>query len=120
MAKLAAELRDRRTRKGWVRRFEAPAAYAYAMGRLVECLEREYTAAGATRPIYAEFLDAVAPEAAAPVRASGRAWSALARWAADGPPGGDLAAWCDRAADLVDEALAAEREAVARLAQAAL
>jgi len=111
MAKVAGELRDTRTRKGWARRFAEPAARAHAMRRLVECLEKEYTAPGATRPIYADFLDLVAPEndAAGLIRAAGERWSALARSATTE---GDLRAWCDRAADLVDEAAALEKRAM--------
>jgi hypothetical protein len=114
MAKFAGELRDTRTRKGWARRFAEPAARAHAMRRLVECLEKEYTAPGATRPIYADFLDLVAPEndAAGLIRAAGDRWSALARSATTD---GDLRAWCDRAADLVDEAAALEKRAMEAL-----
>jgi Domain of unknown function (DUF4872)/Butirosin biosynthesis protein H, N-terminal len=115
MAKLAGELRDARTRKGWTRRFAEPAGRAHAMRRLVECLEREYTAPGGTRPIYADFLEQALPdqrEAATLIRRAGACWSALARSAtADG----DLRAWCDRAADLVDEAATLEKRAVETL-----
>lgn len=107
MAKLAAELRDGRTRKGWTQRFGSPEAQAYARKRLFACLEREYTAPGATRPIYAEFLAPYHPDAAALFRRSGATWSALARLR-----GTDFREWCDRAADLVDEARALEEQAV--------
>ena len=60
MSKLAAELRDRRGRTGWAHRFGSGDAFAHAMRRLDECLQREYTAADGTRPIYADFLDEAA------------------------------------------------------------
>ena len=56
MTKLATELRDRRTKTGWLRRFVAGVSFEFAMRRIVECLQREYTAPDATRPIYADFL----------------------------------------------------------------
>lgn len=123
MAKLAAELRDTRTRKGWARRFGDPAGRGHAMRRLAECLEREYTAPGATRPLYADFLDeaaalltAPAPTAAAGLfRESGQTWSALAAHAAGAVFDDDLRGWCDHAADLVDTASTAERAALGHL-----
>lgn len=126
MAKLAAELRDRRTRKGWARRFGDPVGHEHAKRRLAECLEREYTAPGATRPLYADFLDEAAVVLAAPgltetaqlFRESGQTWSALAAHAASAAPGDDLRAWCDHAADLVDTALTTERAATAHLTPA--
>ena len=86
MARLAADMRDTRTRSGWARRFGTPAGFDHAMARLDECLQREYTAAGATRPVYAEFVAAAAAllgapaldQAAALLRESGAGWSALA------------------------------------------
>jgi hypothetical protein len=122
MAKLAGELRDTRTRKAWAKRFGTPEGRAHAMRRLVECVEKEYTAPGGTRPIYADFLDEALPpdasaaagwiRAAGSIRAAGERWSALARSATTE---GDLRGWCDRAADLVDEAAALERRAVEAL-----
>ena len=95
MAKLAGDLRDTRTRSGWVRRFGEPARTRYAAARLAECLTTSYTADGATRPLYAEFLREAAAvttapgltEAADAVDASGREWTTLAdlaRTVADG------------------------------------
>ncbi len=85
MAKLAAQLRDTRTKQGWLRRFSGPVPLFHGLRRLYECLELEYTAPGATRPIYADFLTEAAPivgghltEAAALVRESGDTWSRLA------------------------------------------
>jgi hypothetical protein len=61
-----------------------------ALRRVDECLEREYTAPGATRP-YAAYLTEVAPllgddadavlDAARHVAEAGAAWSAIARLA---------------------------------------
>lgn len=61
MAKFAAELRGQRARTAWRRRFAADPAFAHAMLRLDECLQREHTAPDATRPIYADFLDEAVP-----------------------------------------------------------
>ncbi|MGC5021468.1 DUF4872 domain-containing protein [Micromonospora sp. DT47] len=85
MAKLVDQLRDGRTRHGWARRFGDPVPFFHGLRRLYECLELEYTAPGATRPVYADFLDEAAPlvdgrftEAAALFRRSGEQWSRAA------------------------------------------
>ncbi|TCO57017.1 BtrH N-terminal domain-containing protein [Actinocrispum wychmicini] len=85
MAKFAAQLRDTRKKDGWAKRFGAPVPFAHGMRRIYECLELEYTAPGATRPVYADFLAEAAPllgdhltDAAALFRESGARWSALA------------------------------------------
>lgn len=86
MARLAGQLRDDRTGKGWACRFAAPEAFGLAMHRLYECLEVAYTAPSATRVLYADFLDEAArvlddprlPRAAALFRESGSRWSAIA------------------------------------------
>jgi hypothetical protein len=86
MAKLVDQLRDTRTRTGWERRFGAPVPFFHAMRRLHDCLELEYTAPGATRAVYADYLDEAAPvlgsaelpEAAALFRRSAAGWSDLA------------------------------------------
>jgi hypothetical protein len=91
LARFADQLRDTRTRSGWVRRFAEPGAFAWALFRLHECLELEYTAPAATRPLYADFLDEASgvtgrtrwAEAAALFRESGRSWSRLADLAAE-------------------------------------
>ena len=91
MARFAAQLRDERTKTGWVKRFADPGAYAWALLRLYECVELEYTAAGATRPLYADFLEEAAgvldkselTQAAALMRQSGQCWSELADLAAE-------------------------------------
>jgi hypothetical protein len=95
MAKLAAQLRDTRTKAGWARRFGSPVNFFHGVRRLYECLELQFTAPGATRPLYADFLDEVAPVLGAPaladasalLRESGAAWSRLAARAADGTAG---------------------------------
>ena len=82
MAKFAAQLRDTRKKDGWAKRFGSPVAFAHGMRRIYECLELEYTAPGATRPVYAEFLTEVGfPEAARLFRTSGSRWSTLASMA---------------------------------------
>jgi Butirosin biosynthesis protein H, N-terminal/Domain of unknown function (DUF4872) len=90
MEKLSAALRDTRKKTGWPARFGSPVAFAHGVRRLYECLELEHTAPGATRPVYADFLDEATPlvdarlgEAAALFRESGQQWSALATLALD-------------------------------------
>jgi hypothetical protein len=79
MEKLSAQLRDARTKSGWERRFGAPIPFFHGVRRLYECLEVEYTAPGATRPLYADFLDlAGRREAAELFRESARGWERLA------------------------------------------
>lgn len=85
MAKLSAQLRDQRTKTAWSNRFAAPVPFYHGIRRLYECLELEYTAPSATRPVYAAFLDEASalvpgplPEAAALFRQSGATWSRLA------------------------------------------
>ena len=119
MTKLAAELRDRRGRTGWANRFGSGVAFAHAMRRLDECLQLEYTAPDATRPIYADFLDEVAPllpaldlrGAADLIRESGRHWSGITTAARSGGEG-DRTALFDTLADHVEAAVDAESTAV--------
>lgn len=95
MARLADQLRDGRTRNGWARRFGDPVPFFHGMSRLHECLEAEYTAPGATRPLYARFLDEAAgvtgdgrlAEAAELFRDSGALWSQVAARAAEAVAG---------------------------------
>jgi hypothetical protein len=106
MAKLAAQLRDTKTKTGWTKRFGDT---THGTQRLYECLELEYTAPGATRPLYADFLDEIGlPEPARKFRASGANWSALAALAKTSH---DYPAM----ADIVDECLTLEQEAVNQL-----
>src|SRR5204863_6763077 len=95
MAKLATQLRDTRTKAGWARRFGSPVNFFHGVRRLYECLETQFTAPGATRPLYADFLDEASPVlrkpalngAAALFRESGAAWSRLAERAAEATAG---------------------------------
>ncbi|MCJ1676715.1 BtrH N-terminal domain-containing protein [Streptomyces sp. APSN-46.1] len=116
MAKFAAQLRDTRTKTGWERRFGTPEAFAAGTRRLYACLEEEWTAPGATRPLYADFLDlAGRPEAAGLFRDSGRHWSRIADLARTADPNSDASArraLFDECADLVDRSAALERRAV--------
>ncbi|MBT2458817.1 BtrH N-terminal domain-containing protein [Streptomyces sp. ISL-86] len=119
MEKLAAQLRDTRTTTGWEGRFGSAEAFRVGTGRLYACLEEEWTAPGATRPLYADFLDlAGRPEAAGLFRDSARHWSRLAALARTADPDTDAAgrrALFDECAGLVDRSLALERQAVALL-----
>ncbi|WP_371614440.1 BtrH N-terminal domain-containing protein [Streptomyces sp. NBC_00454] len=122
MEKFAAQLRDTTTKSGWERRFANPEAFALGTGRLHACLEEEWTAQGATRPLYADFLDLAGhPEAAGLFRSSGGQWSQLAELARTADPESDAAArreLFDACAELVDGALALEREAAGLLPEA--
>jgi hypothetical protein len=95
MAKLAAQLRDGRTKAGWAKRFGPPVPFFHGVRRLYECLELQFTAPGATRPAYADFLDEAAPVLGAPVlaeaaglfRRSGAVWSRIAARAVEATTG---------------------------------
>ncbi|MEU8841096.1 BtrH N-terminal domain-containing protein [Streptomyces roseus] len=119
MEKLAAQLRDRTTETGWERRFAGPEAFRAGTARLYACLEEEWTAPGATRPLYADFLDlAGRPEAASLLRDSAGHWSRLADLARTAEPDSDAPArraLFDECAELVDRSLDLERRAVALL-----
>ncbi|MEO3853749.1 BtrH N-terminal domain-containing protein [Acrocarpospora sp. B8E8] len=85
MRRLVEQLGDTTGKKGWSARFATPGALFSALARLHVCLEIEYGSPGATRPIYADFLDEAAPlidprltEAASLYRQSATAWSTLA------------------------------------------
>jgi hypothetical protein len=90
MRRLAEQLRDERGKTGWSRRFAGPGALTSALRRLYECLELQHTGPGATRPLYADFLDEAAgvvsdprlADAAQLFRASAEHWSAVASRAA--------------------------------------
>ncbi|WP_037257059.1 DUF4872 domain-containing protein [Kibdelosporangium aridum] len=108
MAKLADQLRDTKTKTGWTKRFGDT---EHGTKRLYECLEEQYTAPGATRPLYADFLDEVGrPQPAKIFRQSGAAWSRLAQKAKTSK---DYPAM----AEIVDECLNLERRAVELLRQ---
>jgi len=129
MARLADQLRDDKGRTGWARRFNTPDLFALGMRRLYECLEREYTAPGGTRPIYADFLVEASPllsgaavegllEAARLLREAGALWSRIAATAAGAsyPPDDDARRGLHAdLADLVDTARVLEERAAAAL-----
>lgn len=96
--RLAADLADTRTRRGWARRFGDPVTLAAGTRRLAECLTWAHTAAGATRPLYAQFLAEAGPLAGLDTDAAHRAavragerWTEIAdvagTAATDDPPG---------------------------------
>ncbi|MET9231387.1 DUF4872 domain-containing protein [Lentzea sp. NPDC003310] len=114
MRKLAEQLRDK-GKKGWGQRWADDPAHVRR--RLHDCLEVEYTAPGATRPLYADFLDEVGLPGAREFRESGALWSEVARGgdyevARGGDyevaQGGDY----DELARKVDEARSVEERAV--------
>ncbi|GAA2205396.1 hypothetical protein GCM10009850_008540 [Nonomuraea monospora] len=111
MRKLAAQLADTTGKQGWTRRFADPGP---ALDRLAECLEVDYTAPGATRPLYADFLleaeHAGCGEAAGLYRECGRQWSRVAAAAAAREPLAEVAA-------LVAEAVLLEERGAEALAK---
>ncbi|MEU9234113.1 BtrH N-terminal domain-containing protein [Streptomyces subrutilus] len=120
MEKFSAQLRDSTTKTGWERRFGgSPEAFRAGTGRLYACLEEEWTAPGATRPLYADFLDLVErPEAAGLFRESAGHWSELAALARDADPQAgaeERRALFDACARRVDRCLDLERQAVQAL-----
>lgn len=86
MRKLAEQLADSSGARDWARVYGEPAALFSALRRLHDCLEVEYGAPGATRPLYAEFLAEAALvtgepsyQAAAKIyRKAGAVWSDIA------------------------------------------
>jgi hypothetical protein len=109
MGRLRADLRDRTGRKGWARRFDGH--LPYAMGRLDECLQREYTAPDATRPLFARYLDEVGrSDVAGLIRESGRGWHEMTRLARGGTPA------LDDLADVLESIMDCERRAAASMA----
>jgi hypothetical protein len=122
MAKLAAQLRDSRTRNGWAKRFGTPVAFFHGVRRLYECLELQFTAPGATRPSYAAFLDEAAPvvgsavltEAATLFRRSGAVWSQVADRAANATTG--LGAYTDLCEQRLLLMLTGGRDAIGEIA----
>ncbi|GAA4054496.1 BtrH N-terminal domain-containing protein [Nonomuraea soli] len=96
MRKLAAQL------PSWGRRWDD---LAVPLRRLHACLELEYTTPGATRPLYADFLDEVGADAWL-YREAGDVWSAVASAALAGKPPEEIAALVGQAAEI--ESAAAE------------
>ncbi|MEU0563268.1 DUF4872 domain-containing protein [Dactylosporangium sp. NPDC006015] len=119
MTRLASQLRDTRTKTGFPRRFAEPAAFTFALRRLHECLEEQYTAPAATRPLYAEFLDEAATltgnphltEAASAFRSSATVWSAMSTTARH-PTTTDPTTVFTTLADLLDQARTIEESAI--------
>lgn len=115
MHRLAEDLADTRTKKGWVRRFGSPEALAVGADRLADCLTTAYTAPGATRPLYAAFLAEAAdltgldllPVSRTATEAGSR-WSEVADVAAAVSPGDDPAEVVARLAGLVAEVVPIE------------
>lgn len=107
MRKLADHLADLSGARGWARMYHEPAALFSALRRLHDCLEVEYGAPGATRPLYAEFLAEAAlvtgepnyQEAAEIYREAGAVWSDVAATAINAA---EPLSGCD---ELVDERL---------------
>ncbi|MGH3314039.1 MAG: hypothetical protein ACRDP3_26220 [Streptomyces sp.] len=83
--------------------FGRPVPFFHGVRRLYGCLEIEYTAPGATRPLYARFLDrAGEPEAAELFRESGHGWERLAALALETVSGlGDYTEICEERIRLV-------------------
>ncbi|WP_285750060.1 DUF4872 domain-containing protein [Lentzea sp. NBRC 105346] len=115
MRKLATEMRDVRGRKGWAQRWSTPGARAFVYQRLHDCIELEYTAPSATRPLYAEFLEEAGLPGAADFHASGRIWSEIAERALEASLAEGQTDLHVALADLVDEARELEEKAVGRL-----
>lgn len=87
--KWASEVLDTRSKKGWVARFGEGAGFEHAMSRIAECFTYAYSAPGATRPIYATFLEEAAGAsqmelgaAANLAEESGRLWEEVVEVAA--------------------------------------
>jgi hypothetical protein len=121
LARLVADLKAPRGKTAWIARFADH--LPYALNRLVDGVQREYTAADGTRPIYADFLTEAAPlldrrrlpEAVAAFRASGRSWAEVSRLAS--APLHDQRQRLDDLASPVEACLEHERAAVDALLQ---
>lgn len=78
-------LTDKRDPKGWAKVFASGREALAGLGRVYECLQHEYTAPAAGRPLYAEFLAEAASitgdnrfaKVAQKFRASGALWDGL-------------------------------------------
>jgi Domain of unknown function (DUF4872)/Butirosin biosynthesis protein H, N-terminal len=123
--RLADDLADTRTAKGWTRRFGDRPAFAAGMSRLAECLTSSYTAPGATRPLYGDFLAEAGPltgldlmAASRTAAAAGERWAEVADVAAAAGPDDDPAAVIARLAELVAATVPVEERLAAELAAA--
>lgn len=121
IGRFVGDLNDVRTKNGWQKRFSDPAAFAHAATRLAECLTWAHTAAGATRPLYAQFLAEAGPISGLDLSAagntaaeSGAAWTELADLAggvsADDDPQEMIATFAEMAEPILqlEERLATE------------
>lgn len=123
MERFADQLADDRTKVGWRRRFaDDPDGLGAALVRVHDCLERQLTAPGATRPLYAAFLEEAATIerddrlrlAATVYRTAGKRWSRLAGAALSASTSTERPeTMLNRLAGLAHDVVAAEREAVA-------
>lgn len=97
MGRLADQLADPDGKNGWTKRFVEPGTLFWAVYRLRNCLQVEYTGPDGTRPEWADFLDEAASvlaatgggpsdvsadadrwrQAAVEIRAAGELWSGL-------------------------------------------
>lgn len=123
--RLAADLADTRTARGWTRRFVGPLAVATASRRLAECLTTAHTSEGATRPLYAAFLDEAGPLSGLPLRDAsataadaGRRWRRLADLARAATPEDDARAVFASYAAVVAELVPVEEHLAAQLGSA--
>jgi len=125
MTKLATELRDVTTKNGWHRRFSSPIAFEMGMTRLADCLTWQHTAPGATRPLYARFLDEAAAvtgmdlkPAGLTAARSGEIWTQVVDLARSTGPQGDRAQAFLMIAALIEQACALETSLVQQIQDA--
>jgi hypothetical protein len=125
LRRLADDLADTRTAKGWVRRFGEPAAFRAGTARLGECLTHAYTAPGGTRPLYAAFLAEAGPltglELSAASRAAaeaGERWTEIADVAGSATADDDPATVIGHLAELVAATVPVEERLAAELGAA--
>lgn len=111
LARLARDMADAGTQKGWARIFDTGPLAFRALWRTWECVNLELTAPAGGRPLFAEFLEEAADqlgspdlvEAAALARESGSVFEALADRAL--AAGGDRLAQAVALSEDIDEAL---------------
>ncbi len=127
-AKMIGEMREPRRRTGWARRFASPEGFDHVLGRIDECLQREYTAPDGTRGIYADFLEeaaALVPDrplsaTAGMIRRSAQSWAEVTRRCRQARAQGDTNApgqlrLFEELADLVQLSADSEIQAAAAL-----
>lgn len=121
LRRLATDLADTRSTKGWASRFATSHAFENGARRLAECLTWAHTSAGATRPLYMRFLQEAGPlagldlsAAVESARLAGNGWTELADLAAvsttEDDPSEVIAAFSELVAQIVpvEERLARE------------